>query len=89
MLGAIRRSAGSFAFATAVGATQLLALLGLFDASNARQIAARGSLSGAAIGGAAGTGVVLGTRGKEVEVAAGTTFTAKLARPLTLRVLVK
>jgi hypothetical protein len=48
-----------------------------------------GAAKGAAIGGAAGTGVVLGTRGKEVEVAAGTTFTAKLARPLTLRVLVK
>jgi len=49
-----------FAFSTAVVATQLLAWLGLFDASNARQIAARGSLSGAAIGGALfGMGMIL------------------------------
>jgi uncharacterized membrane protein YedE/YeeE len=49
-----------FAFATAVGATQALALAGLFDAGNARQIAARGSLSGAAIGGALfGIGMIL------------------------------
>ena len=49
-----------FAFATAVGATQALAWAGLFDASNARQIAARGSLSGAAIGGALfGIGMIL------------------------------
>lgn len=49
-----------FAFATAVLATQWLALTGAFDASNARQIAARGSLSGAAIGGALfGIGMIL------------------------------
>jgi uncharacterized protein len=49
-----------FAFATAVGCTQALAWLGLFDASNARQIAARGSMSGAAIGGALfGIGMIL------------------------------
>ncbi len=49
-----------FAFATAVGATQALALAGWFDAGNARQIAARGSLSGAAIGGALfGIGMIL------------------------------
>ncbi|MEQ1682764.1 MAG: YeeE/YedE family protein [Burkholderiaceae bacterium] len=49
-----------FAFATAVGATQALAWAGLFDASSARQIAARGSLSGAAIGGALfGIGMIL------------------------------
>jgi uncharacterized membrane protein YedE/YeeE len=49
-----------FAFATAVGATQLMALLGWFDAANARQIATRGSLSGAAIGGALfGMGMIL------------------------------
>lgn len=41
-----------FAFSTAVLATQTLALLGWFDASDSRQIAARGSLSGAAVGGA-------------------------------------
>ncbi|MBL8307582.1 MAG: YeeE/YedE family protein [Rubrivivax sp.] len=49
-----------FAFATAVGVTQALALAGLFDAGNARQISARGSLSGAAVGGALfGVGMVL------------------------------
>jgi uncharacterized protein len=49
-----------FAFATAVVATQLLAWLGAFDASEARQIAARGSLSGAAVGGAMfGAGMIL------------------------------
>ncbi|MBA4176537.1 MAG: lipocalin [Leptothrix sp. (in: Bacteria)] len=49
-----------FAFATAVGTTQVLALLGWFDAGNARQIATRGSLSGAAIGGALfGVGMIL------------------------------
>lgn len=49
-----------FAFATAVGVTQALALAGWFDAGNARQIATRGSLSGAAIGGALfGMGMVL------------------------------
>jgi uncharacterized membrane protein YedE/YeeE len=49
-----------FAFAAAVGMTQALALAGWFDASNARQISARGSLSGAAIGGALfGIGMIL------------------------------
>ncbi len=49
-----------FAFATAVGATQALAWAGWFDASNARQIASRGSLSGAAVGGALfGMGMIL------------------------------
>lgn len=49
-----------FAFATAVTATQALAMLGAFDAGNARQIAARGSLSGAAVGGALfGMGMIL------------------------------
>jgi len=49
-----------FAFATAVGVTQALAWAGWFDASSARQLAARGSLSGAAIGGALfGIGMVL------------------------------
>jgi len=49
-----------FAFASAVLATQMLVLLGAFDASDARQIAARGSLSGAAIGGALfGMGMIL------------------------------
>lgn len=49
-----------FAFATAVGLTQALAWFGAFDAGNARQIATRGSLSGAAIGGALfGVGMIL------------------------------
>lgn len=49
-----------FAFATAVLATQALALAGWFDARDARQIASRGSLSGAAIGGALfGAGMIL------------------------------
>lgn len=49
-----------FAFAAAVIGTQALALAGAFDASQARQIASRGSLSGAAIGGALfGVGMVL------------------------------
>jgi uncharacterized protein len=49
-----------FAFAVAVVATQALVLLGAFSAAEARQIAARGSLSGAAIGGALfGVGMIL------------------------------
>ncbi len=49
-----------FAFATAILGTQALALAGAFDAANARQIAMRGSLSGAAIGGALfGMGMIL------------------------------
>jgi uncharacterized membrane protein YedE/YeeE len=49
-----------FAFATALGATQALAWAGWLDAGNARQIATRGSLSGAAVGGALfGVGMIL------------------------------
>jgi uncharacterized membrane protein YedE/YeeE len=49
-----------FAFSTAVLGTQLLAWAGAFDASGARQIATRGSLSGAAVGGALfGMGMIL------------------------------
>ena len=49
-----------FAFSTAILATQALVLAGCFDAAGARQITARGSLSGAAIGGALfGIGMVL------------------------------
>lgn len=49
-----------FAFASALLATQALAWVGWFDAGNARQIATRGSLSGAAIGGALfGIGMIL------------------------------
>jgi hypothetical protein len=45
-----------------------------------------GAAKGAAVGGAAGTGVVLSTRGKEVTVPAGTSVSAKLLQPVTLRV---
>ena len=49
-----------FAFATAVLATQALAQVAWFDASVSRQIAARGSLSGAVVGGALfGIGMIL------------------------------
>jgi uncharacterized membrane protein YedE/YeeE len=49
-----------FTFATAVVLTQGLTLLGWFDASDARQLSARGSLSGAAIGGVLfGSGMIL------------------------------
>jgi uncharacterized protein len=49
-----------FAFATALTATQVLVLLGAFDAADARLISARGSLSGAAVGGALfGIGMIL------------------------------
>jgi len=43
-----------------------------------------GAAKGAAIGGAAGTGTVLATRGKEVELAAGTDIAATTAGAVTL-----
>jgi hypothetical protein len=48
-----------------------------------------GAAKGAAIGGAAGTGVVLGTRGKEVRVPPGTNLSVKLTAPVTVRVLMR
>jgi uncharacterized membrane protein YedE/YeeE len=49
-----------FAFSTAILATQALSQWGEFDASVSRQLAARGSLSGAAVGGGLfGVGMVL------------------------------
>ena len=49
-----------FTFSTAVILTQALVLTGALDVSDARQLAMRGSLSGAAIGGALfGTGMIL------------------------------
>ncbi|HJV61551.1 MAG TPA: YeeE/YedE family protein [Albitalea sp.] len=49
-----------FAFATAVSLTQAFVLMGWLDVSTARQLAARGSLSGAAVGGALfGIGMVM------------------------------
>ena len=46
----------------------------------------KGAAQGAAIGGGAGTGVVLATRGKDVEVASGASVTATLSEPLTVQV---
>ena len=49
-----------FAFSIALLATQALIALGAMDVGNARQLAARGSLSGAAVGGALfGIGMIL------------------------------
>ncbi|MCW5635457.1 MAG: YeeE/YedE family protein [Rubrivivax sp.] len=49
-----------FAFAASLIGTQALVLAGAFDSSQARQIAMRGSLSGAAVGGALfGVGMIL------------------------------
>ena len=49
-----------FAFGAAVAGTQALAWAGWIDVGNARQIAARGSLSGAAVGGSLfGIGMIL------------------------------
>jgi hypothetical protein len=45
-----------------------------------------GAAKGAAIGGAAGTGVVLATRGREVELPAGTDIVATLASQFSVRV---
>jgi hypothetical protein len=45
-----------------------------------------GAAKGAAIGGAAGTGVVLGTRGKEVRLGPGTPVAVRLLQPITIRV---
>jgi hypothetical protein len=49
----------------------------------------KGAVKGAAGGAAAGTGVVLATRGDEVTVTEGTSVTATLAQPVTLRVRVR
>ena len=46
----------------------------------------KGAAKGAAIGGAAGTGAVLATKGKEVNLAAGTDLAATLADSFTVRV---
>jgi hypothetical protein len=45
-----------------------------------------GAAKGAVIGGAAGTGVVLSTRGKEVRLDAGTPLSIKLLEPIKVRV---
>jgi hypothetical protein len=46
----------------------------------------KGALIGTAVGGGAGTGVVLSTRGKEVQLGKGAALTLKLTEPLTVRV---
>jgi hypothetical protein len=46
----------------------------------------KGAAQGAAIGGAAGGGAVLATRGKEVDLASGSSLTATLAAPVRLTV---
>ena len=46
----------------------------------------KGAAEGALIGGAAGTGYVLSTRGKDVRVGAGAPLSVRLAGPTTLRV---
>jgi hypothetical protein len=46
----------------------------------------KGAVVGATAGGAGGTGVVLATRGQEVEVASGTRLDATLADPVAVRV---
>ena len=48
-----------------------------------------GAKKGAVIGGAAGTGYVLSTRGKEVRVGKGANLAVKLTAPLTVRVPVR
>jgi len=46
----------------------------------------KGAAVGGAVGAGAGTGVVLATRGDEVELAAGTAVTTTLTRPLVVQV---
>jgi hypothetical protein len=46
----------------------------------------KGAVIGGTVGGAAGTGVVLATRGDEVELPVGTTLTTTLTQPLVVRV---
>jgi hypothetical protein len=46
----------------------------------------KGALIGGGVGGGAGTAVVLSTRGEEVGIGRGATFTLRLAEPVRLRV---
>jgi hypothetical protein len=46
----------------------------------------KGAAEGAAVGGGAGTGLVLATKGKEVQLPSGTDVSIQLAAPLTVRV---
>ena len=49
----------------------------------------KGAVVGTVVGGGAGTGVVLATRGDEVTLAAGTSLTTTLTRPLVVLVPVR
>ncbi len=49
----------------------------------------KGAVVGTVVGGGAGTGVVLATRGDEVALAAGTTLSTRLTRPLVVQVRVR
>jgi hypothetical protein len=49
----------------------------------------KGAVVGTVVGGGAGTGVVLATRGDEVTLAAGTSLTTTLTRPLVVQVPVR
>jgi hypothetical protein len=46
----------------------------------------KGAATGAAVGGGAGTGVVLATKGQEVELGPGADATTQLSGPVTVRV---
>jgi hypothetical protein len=46
----------------------------------------KGAATGAAVGGGAGTGVVLATKGQEVQLGPGSDATTRLAGPMTVRV---
>ena len=49
----------------------------------------KGALVGGAVGAGAGTGVVLATRGEEVELPAGTALSTTLEAPITIQVPIK
>ena len=49
---------------------------------------AKGAATGAAVGGGAGTGVVLATRGREVELSPGADVTTRLTAPVVVQVRV-
>jgi hypothetical protein len=72
------KDAGTIAGATAGGA-----LLGRLLSHNDKT---KGTLIGAAVGAAAGTGVAAATKGKEVELPAGTPLALHLDQPLTVSV---
>ena len=73
------KDAGTIAGATAGGA-----LLGRLFSKNGNKT--KGTLIGAAVGAAAGTGAAAATKGKEVELPAGTPLTLHLEQPLTITV---